>query len=415
MSIRRSLALAGAAALASSFVLAGAQGAMAVGVAGTPSAGTPSAAAPSAAAPSAGTPSAAAPSAAAPSAAAVQAAQAKHQSLDLSVRGVPDTFVAGGNARVFSYRIQNSTKNDFVAFPLLKFKNKAGTLKAKDLKVEYQLPSGLPGGGTWKTGSIAPGGGDGDDSAVLILLGGVNEAGDAADDALLYVAPGKRIDIDIRVSFTKDTPLGKAGVVPVVYEANADDESDNGHFSCDGIKGAGFTIKAGGGGKPSPTPTPTKTGKPTPTPTTGTPTTAPTTAVPTTGTPTTAPTSAAPTTAAPTTPAPTTPATGTASPSASPTDSGSGTTTTPAPSGSSTDGAQQPIDFPVDVPKVTPPKITPAVVTKAKTAADSADKALATTGGGDDTTAIAAAGGAVLLAGVGTLVVLRRRKSAQQG
>ncbi|MER7846660.1 LPXTG cell wall anchor domain-containing protein [Kitasatospora sp. NPDC096077] len=394
MSIRRSLALAGAAALASSFVLAGAQGAMAVGVAGTPSA--------------------AAPSAAAPSAAAVQAAQAKHQSLDLSVRGVPDTFVAGGNARVFSYRIQNSTKNDFVAFPLLKFKNKAGTLKAKDLKVEYQLPSGLPGGGTWKTGSIAPGGGDGDDSAVLILLGGVNEAGDAADDALLYIAPGKRIDIDIRVSFTKDTPLGKAGVVPVAYEANADDESDNGHFSCDGIKGAGFTIKAGGGGKPSPTPTPTKTGKPTPTPTTAPTTGTPTTA-PTTGTPTTEPTSAAPTTAAPTTPAPTTPATGTASPSASPTDSGSGTTTTPAPSGSSTDGAQQPIDFPVDVPKVTPPKITPAVVTKAKTAADSADKALATTGGGDDTTAIAAAGGAVLLAGVGTLVVLRRRKSAQQG
>ncbi|MBD0690488.1 LPXTG cell wall anchor domain-containing protein [Streptomyces sp. CBMA123] len=374
MSIRRSLALAGVAALTSSLVLTGAQGAMAVGSTGAPSAAAPSAA---------------------------QAEQAKHQSLDLSVRGVPDTFVAGGDARVFSYRIQNSAKNDFVAFPLLKFKNKAGTLKAKDLKVEYQLPAGLPGGGTWRTGSIAPGGGDGDDSAVLILLGGVNDGG-PADDALLYLAPGKQIDIDVRVSFTKDTPLGKAGVVPVVFSANADDESDNGHFSCDGIKGAGFTIKAGGGGKPSPTPTPTKTGKPTPT------TTASPTAT-TTGTPTTAPTTPAPTTPAPTTP--TTPATGTASPSASPTDSGA--TATPAPSGSSTD-AQQPIDFPVDIPKVTPPKITPAVVTKAKTAADSAGKTLATTGGGDDTTALAAAGGAVLVAGVGTLVVLRRRKSGQQ-
>ncbi|MFH9349212.1 LPXTG cell wall anchor domain-containing protein [Kitasatospora sp. NPDC017646] len=387
MSIRRSLALAGVAALTSSLVLTGAQGAMAVGSPGTPSAGTPSAAAPSAAAPSA----------------AAQAAQAKHQSLDLSVRGVPDTFVAGGDARVFSYRIQNSTKNDFVAFPLLKFKNKAGTLKAKDLKVEYQLPAGLPGGGTWRTGSIAPGGGDGDDSAVLILLGGVSDGG-PADDALLYLAPDKRIDIDVRVSFTKDTPLGKAGVVPVVFSANADDESDNGRFSCDGIKGAGFTIKAGGGGKPSPTPTPTKTGKPSPTATASSSTTA-------TGTPTTTPTTPAPTTSAPTTPAPTTPATGTASPSASPSDSGA--TTTPAPSGSSTD-AQQPIDFPVDVPKVTPPKITPAVVTKAKSAAADADKSLATTGGGDDTTAIAAAGGAVLVAGVGTLVVLRRRKAGQQ-
>ncbi|MFD8704459.1 LPXTG cell wall anchor domain-containing protein [Kitasatospora sp. NPDC059648] len=380
MSIRRSLALAGVAALASSLVLTGAQGAMAVGSPGTPSAAAPSAAATSAAA---------------------QAGQAKHQSLDLSVRGVPDTFVAGGPARVFSYRIQNSATNDFVAFPLLKFKNKAGTLKAKDLKVEYQLPAGLPGGGTWRTGSVAPGGGDSDDSAVLILLGGVTDGG-PADDALLYLAPGKRIDIDVRVSFTKDTPLGKAGVVPVVFSANADDESDNGHFSCDGIKGAGFTIKAGGGsGKPSPTPTPTKTGKPSPTATASSTTTA-------TGTPTTTPT-----TTTPTTPAPTTSATGTASPSASPTDSGSGETTTPSPSGSSTD-AQQPIDFPVDVPKVAPPKITPAVVTKAKTAAADADKSLATTGGGDDTTAIAAAGGAVLVAGVGTLVVLRRRKAGRQ-
>ncbi|MFJ7247357.1 LPXTG cell wall anchor domain-containing protein [Kitasatospora sp. NPDC098652] len=374
MSIRRSLALAGVAALTSSLVLTGAQGAMAVGSTGTPSA-------------------------------AAQAAQAKHQNLDLSVRGVPNTFVAGGDARVFSYRIQNSTENDFVAFPLLKFKNKAGTLKAKDLKVEYQLP----GSGTWRTGSIAPGGGDGDDSAVLILLGGVNDGG-PADDALLYLAQGKRIDIDVRVSFTKDTPLGKAGVVPVVFSANADDESDNGHFSCEGIKGAGFTIKAGGGGKPTPTPTPTKTGKPTPSTsaspsatTTGTPTTAPTTPAPTTP---------APTTSAPTTPAPTTPATGTASPSASPTDSGA--TTTPAPTAGSTD-VQQPIDFPVDVPKVTPPKITPAVVTKAKTAAADADKTLATTGGGDNTTMIAAAGGAVLVAGVGTLVVLRRRKAGRQG
>ncbi|MGW3038611.1 LPXTG cell wall anchor domain-containing protein [Kitasatospora sp. NPDC001159] len=379
MSIRRSLALAGAAALASSLVLAGAQGAMAVGATGAPSA-------------------------------AAQAEKAGHQNLDLSVRGVPDTFIAGGDAREFTYRIDNSTKTDFVAFPLLKFKNKAGSLKAKDFKLEYQLPASLPGGGTWKTAVIAPGGGDGDDSAVLMFLGDVTGSGDAADDALLFLAPGKSLDIKVRASFTKDAPLGKAGVVPVVFSADANDENDHGGFSCDGIKGAGFTIKAGGG-KPSPTPTPTKTGKPSPT-ASGSPTASHTPTATATATAT-ATTTATPTTE-PTTPtkAPTTPATGTASPSASPSDSGA--TSAPVPSGGSSTDAPQPIDFPVQNPTVTPPKITPGGVTKAKTAAANADKSLATTGGGDHTTAIAATGGAVLVAGVGTLVVLRRRKSGQQ-
>ncbi|MER6300890.1 LPXTG cell wall anchor domain-containing protein [Kitasatospora sp. NPDC001539] len=385
MSIRRSLALAGAAALASSLVLAGAQGAMAVGATGTPSA-------------------------------AAQAEKAGHQSLDLSVHGVPGTFIAGGDAREFTYRIDNSTKTDFVAFPLLKFKNKAGSLKAKDLKLEYQLPASLPGGGTWKTASVAPGGGDGDDSAVLMFLGDVTADGDAADGALLYVAQGKKIDIKVRASFTKDAPLGKAGVVPVVYSADANDENDHGRFSCDGIKGAGFTIKAGGG-KPSPTPTPTKTGKPTPTGS-GSPTAShtPTSSASPTATATATATATSTPTTEPTTPTatPTTPATGTASPSASASASASGAPTTPAGTDSSSD-APQPIDFPVQNPTVTPPKITPAGVTQAKSAAATADKSLATTGGGDNTTAIAATGGAVLVAGVGTLVVLRRRKSGQQG
>ncbi|MBO1416747.1 hypothetical protein, partial [Streptomyces sp. FH025] len=207
MSIRRSFALAGAAALASSLVLAGAQGAMAVGTTGAPSA-------------------------------AATAEKTAHRNLDLSVRGVPDTFIAGGDSREFTFRIDNSTKREFVALPLLKFKNKAGSLKAKDLKLDYQLPAGLPGGGTWKTAVVAPGGGDGDDDAVLMFLGPVTGDGNPADDALLYVAQGKHIDIKVRASFTKDTPLGRAGVVPVVFSADADDENDHGHFSCDGIKGA---------------------------------------------------------------------------------------------------------------------------------------------------------------------------------
>ncbi|MEV7023507.1 LPXTG cell wall anchor domain-containing protein [Kitasatospora sp. NPDC093558] len=410
MSIRRTLALAGAAALASSMVLAGAQGAMAVGATGTPSA-------------------------------AASAEKTAAELLGLSLNGVPNTFIAGGDAREFTYRIDNPSKHDDVFYPLLKFKNKAGSLKAKDLKVEYQLP-----GEGWQTGVVAPGGGDGDDSAVTLLLGQVGDDQNPTDDSLLVVNRGKGLAIKVRVSFTGDAPLGKAGVVPVVFAAALDDDSHlpvgTAGFSCDGIRGAGFTIKKAGPtptGKPSPTattsptathtpthtPTPTgtatpsttATATPTTTPTTPAPTTQPTTPAPTTQpttpAPTTQPTTPAPTTQ-PTTPAPTTGAPTTGAPSTSPSPSASGSTAAPAPSGGSTD-AQEPIDFPVSVPKVTPPKIVPAAVTKAKAAADNADKALATTGGGDDTTAIAAAGGVVLVAGVSTLVVLRRRKSAQQG
>ncbi|MGV9266502.1 LPXTG cell wall anchor domain-containing protein [Kitasatospora sp. NPDC003701] len=399
MSIRRSFALAGAAALASSMVLAGAQGAVAVGTTGSPSA-----------------------------AATPQADKASRQSLDLSVRGVPDTFIAGGDAREFTFRIDNSTRHDFVFIPLLKFKNRAGSLEAGDLKVEYQLP-----GGGWLPGSVAPGGGDSDDDAVLILLGGVD-----SDDALLGVNRGKDVSIKVRASFTKDAPLGKAGVVPVVFSEQLDDQTHepvgNGHFSCDGITGAGFTIKAGSKptaspstGKPSPTVKPTGSPSASQSPS-GSPSHSPSaTATPTPTATATATTTATPTPTATTTPSTTPTATSSATPTASASASPSASATasssaTAQPTGATTSapatggtGTQEPIDFPVTVPTVTPPKLTPAAVTKAKTAADNADKALAQTGGGDDTTVIAIAGGAVLAAGAGTLVLLRRRKSAQQG
>lgn len=382
MSIRRTLALAGAVALTSSLVLAGAQGAMAVGATGTPSA------------------------------VAQQADKASHASLDLSLNGVPGTFIAGGDAREFTFKIDNRTKHDFVFIPLLKFKNKAGSLQAKDLKVQYRLP-----GGEWQTAVVAPDKSGEKNSSVLMMLGTLDADGNPVADDLLGVNRGKNVPIKVRASFTDGAPLGRAGVVPVVFAAQLDDSShqpvDNGHLSCDG--GVGFVIKAQGG-KPTPTPTSSQTGKPSPTPTqtgkpsptassspsataTATPTEKPTetpTGKPTgtpTGTPTEKPTEK-----------PTTPATG----------EPSGSATAPAPAESSGDAAG-PIDFPVEPPVITPPPLTPAAVDKAKAAADGNDKALAQTGADDNTTAIAATGGAVLVAGIGTLVVLRRRKSAQQG
>ncbi|MCG6494537.1 LPXTG cell wall anchor domain-containing protein [Kitasatospora sp. A2-31] len=403
-SIRRSFALAGAAALASSMVLAGAQSAVAAGTTGSPSA-----------------------------AAAPQADKAAHNALDLSVAGVPSTFIAGGESKQFTFKVDNATKHDFVFYPFLKFKNREGSLEADHLKVEYQLP-----GGSWLPAGVAPGGGDSDDDAVLIMLGGVDGEGNVDGGALLAVNRGKSLNITVRVSFTNDAPLGKAGVVPVVFSEQLDDKTGeavgNGHFSCDGIKGAGFTIKAGGG-KPSPTAKPT-TAKPTtakPSPTATKPTGSPTasqsptaTATPSASTsPTATATATATSTATPSataTPSTTASPSATTSPTTAPTETAKPTgpaTSAPATSPAATApvattsaGPQEPIDFPVAVPNVTPPKLTPAAVSGAKTAAD---KALATTGGGDDTTAIAIAGGAVLAAGAGTLLVLRRRKSAQQG
>ncbi|MFD0259241.1 LPXTG cell wall anchor domain-containing protein [Kitasatospora indigofera] len=364
MSIRRSLALAGSVALASSIVLGGAQGALAVGSA------SPSATA------------------------AAQAEKAGHKILDLSVKGVPNEFFAGGEAREFTFTIDNSTGHDFAFVPLLKFKDSKGKLHAADFKAEYQLPKTT----AWLPTVPPPGVDTSGDDAGLTALAALTPEGELTDDSVLYVAKGTNVTIKVRVSFTKDAPLGKAAVVPVVVSAELDDTTHepngDGVWSCDQIKGAGFTIKA-----PKPVPSPSaSTTKPSTSP-------SPSATVTTSPSATTSPsTSASPSATATQSSTPTTPATTAAtSPAAS--------TSAPVPSASATDST--PVDFPVNVPTVTPPKITDAAVSKAKAKADAAGKDLAATGGGSDSTPIAIAGGAVLAAGIGTLVVLRRRKTTQ--
>ncbi|MER7702323.1 LPXTG cell wall anchor domain-containing protein [Kitasatospora sp. NPDC097605] len=425
LSIPRSLALAGAAALAASMALTGAQGAVA--------AATGSAAV------------------------APQADKVSPRALDLSLDGVPRTFAAGGDSKLFNFTVDNNTKQDFVYYPLLKFKNPKGTLRGEHLKVEYQLPESLDKSKTWLPAKPAPGGGEGDDDGVLFLLAKLIEGGfPDYKNSLLAVTKGSSLTVTVRVSVTKDAPLGTAGVVPVVFAAKAEgnNPSGQGEFVGDGSCGDRFRIVAGGG-KPSPTATPstTKPTSPSASPTvkpTGSPsaTTSPSatgtpsaTATPTgspsaTATPSTSTSpsatgtpsaTATPSATSSTTPSATASPSGSASPSASPTatttsgasasPSASVTTapTTPAPGdteGEDGTGVRQPIDFPVKVPAIAPLPITPEAVVQARS---NADKALATTGGGDDTTVIAIAGGAVLAAGVGTLVVLRRRRAAQQG
>lgn len=268
MSIRRSLALAGSVALASSIVLGGAQGALAVGSA------SPSATA------------------------AAKADKAAHKILDLSVKGVPNEFFAGGEAREFTFTIDNATAHDFAFVPLLKFKDNKGKLRAADFKAEYQLPKTT----AWIP-TVPPPGVDGSgDDAGLTALASLTPEGELTDDSVLFVGKGTNVTIKVRVSFTKDAPLGKAAVVPVVVSAELDDTTHeangDGVWSCDQIKGAGFTIKA-----PKPVPSPSaSTTKPSTSP-------SPSATVTTSPSATTSPsTSASPSATATQTSTPTTPA-----------------------------------------------------------------------------------------------------------
>ncbi|MFJ1709375.1 LPXTG cell wall anchor domain-containing protein [Kitasatospora sp. NPDC088346] len=377
MSVRRSLALAGTAALASSALVVGAEG---VAPAAEPIT---------------------------PPASSLRWDTSTQQHLGLAATGVPGAFTAGAAPREFSYTVSNPSAHDFVAFPLLKFKNRQGDLRAADLTVDYQLP----GRNTWLPASVAPGG-DGPDDSVVILLGGTDH-GKVSDDALLAIRKGKSVTLKVRISFAGRAPLGKAGLVPVAFSAQLDDRTgmpvDQGGFVCACEVGCvGFTIKA---------PTPVATSTPT------TATAAQTPGPGSTRTPASAPPSPS---AKPSTP----PSAGAAAPSsrtpvasptptralpssASPSTTGpaSAPATTPAPSTSG--GNDEPISFPIDIPTIVPPAIPPTAVTKAKTTADTLETGLAQTGGGDNSTVIALAGAALIGTGAGALVVFRRRRSAR--
>ena len=413
MTIRRSFALAGAVALASSIVLGGAQGALAVG------------------------------SASSPSVAAHAKDKAAQQALGLSVQGVPNEFFAGDEAREFTFKINNTTGSDFVLIPLLKFADAKGKLTAADFTAEYQLP----GSSTWAP-VVLPPGASADDKG-LVTLAKLDDRGELTDDSVQYLAKNKSLTIKVRVAFHENAPVGKAGVVPVVFSARIDEETGqptgDGEFSCDTVKSSRFTIRAP---KPAASPSPTKSGKPSESPSatvtaspsasesvtaspsatvseTATPTVTPSAtasvsesaspSAPATEEPTATPSAPASSPAAPTSSAPAPATSAPASPGAPATSaapaspSASATVGVPSPSAST----EAPVDFPVTTPTATPPKITDTAVTKAKAAAEAADKNLAQTGGGSDSTPMAIAGGAVLAAGIGTLVVLRRRKGAR--
>ncbi|WP_406192718.1 hypothetical protein OH807_01450 [Kitasatospora sp. NBC_01560] len=417
MSTRRNLILAGTTTLVLSTLTVGAAGASSPGA--SPASTSP----------------------AGPSASAPRLDTSLQRGLEPSLSGVPRDFEVGGAAKEFSYTVENPSEHDFVAFPLLKFKNTTGDLRVADLKVEYQLP----GRTDWLKGSLAPGSESANDG-VLIVLGGT-DGGNVADEALVAVRKGKTLALKVRTSFSAQAPVGKGGVAPVLFAARLDDRTglpvDQGSFGCAcGVGCAGFRIKA---------PTPVVTATPTRAPAPVVTTTAPAPVVkPTTPTPvvtTTAPAPVVTTTAPapvvkPTAPAPTaTPAAPAPLPTATPTSAGSSPTGSPssptraasaapatapatahpapsAPPSTSADpeGVDQlPLPIPIDNPTIAPLKIQPAAVVQAKTTADAREQSLAHTGGGGHDAAIAGAGAAVFAVGAGMLVVARRRRTARHG
>ncbi|MGV9271362.1 LPXTG cell wall anchor domain-containing protein [Kitasatospora sp. NPDC003701] len=418
MSTRRNLILAGTTTLVLSTLTVGAAGASSPGA--SPASTSP----------------------AGPSAAAPRIDASLQRGLEPTVSGVPRDFEVGGAAKEFSYTIDNPSAHDFVAFPLLKFKNTTGDLRVADLKVEYQLP----GRTDWLKGSLAPGS-EGANDGVLIVLGGT-DGGNVADEALVALRKGKTLALKVRTSFSAQAPAGKAGVAPVLFAAQLDDRTglpvDRGSFGCAcGAGCAGFRIKP-----PAPvvTATPTRAPVPVVTTTAPAPTVKPTTPAPVVTTtapvPTVKPTTPAPVvtttapvpTAKPTTPAPVvtttptlTPTSAGSSPASSPTRPASPAPTTapttahPTPSSppstpAESEGVDQPpLPIPIDNPTIAPLKIQPAAVVQAKTTADAREQSLAHTGGGGNDAAIAGAGAAALAVGAGVLVLVRRRRTARHG
>ncbi|WP_329485582.1 LPXTG cell wall anchor domain-containing protein [Kitasatospora sp. NBC_01246] len=439
MSTRRSLILAGTTTLVLSTLPLATAGAADTAAPGTPSPGAASASA----------------SPAGPSASAPRLDGSLQRGLEPSVSGVPKDFEVGGAAEEFGYTIANPSAHDFVAFPLLKFKNVTGDLRTADLRVEYQLP----GRTDWLRGSQAPGS-EGVDDGVLVVLGG-RDGDNVADDALVAVRKGKSLALKVRVSFSAQAPVGRAGVAPVLFASQLDDATgqpvDRGSYGCAcGVGCAGFRIKAPATvATPSPTrvPSPTATASrlatasptvtapptapavtpsrtatpapssaaptapatthtplPTPTPTVTAPATThapsptPTVAVPTVTTP---PATTPAVTARPTTPSPTTPSTSSSAPAP--------VLSAPSASADPVGDGPLPLPVPIDNPTIAPLRIQPAAVVQARTTADAVERNLAQTGGGDHQALITGAGVATLAAGTGVLVLLRRRRAARHG
>ncbi|MFH8382720.1 LPXTG cell wall anchor domain-containing protein [Kitasatospora sp. NPDC018058] len=256
---------------------------------------------------------------------------------DVRLDGMPATFTAGGEAKPFKLVLTNNSGKDIRLVPAVVFQGQA-VLPSGTVTFEFQGPNG-----EWAEG--APGG-DSDHPAWLYIA---LRAG-SKDAAVITLPKGGTRTINVRLAFTKDTPVLSDSLVAIAGSLPGTDESAAEAFS----PKVDFTIEAAAG----------PTGIP-------------------------APTSPA-TSAAPTTPA------ATADPSTAPV----------VPAAQATTGAPSPaaaVEQTGDTARAAAAPAAPAAGTGAQ---------LASTGG-SSSAPTAITGATAIALGVGTLVVARRRRGAQ--
>ncbi|MEE1788305.1 hypothetical protein PUR71_36220 [Streptomyces sp. SP17BM10] len=157
------------------------------------------------------------------------------------LEGVPASFTAGGEARQFKLVYTNRTGKDLRVLPTVLFRGQA-ELPADVLRFEYEAP-----GGRWLEGR------PGFDSGHPGWLYTSRSTGDKNAD-VLDLPQGETRTVDVRLSFTENSPAMAGALVPVESSEPGPGESpDTGY----GPK-VDFTVSAAAG-TPDPTRTPTPT------------------------------------------------------------------------------------------------------------------------------------------------------------
>ncbi len=409
--MRRSLALAAVTTLASSVVLTGAHGALAVALE-KPGAPSPSTVSSSASATAAATVVSGKPDIDGPPR---EADDQDKRSVELTVDGVPHKITAGAAATEFTVKFSNESGSSMVFLPALDIRNEAKDLDNRKITLDYKRLADKERAGDkdWLPAFVSK-----EESDGLRLLGPTDEDGAPSRAGLVYVAAHKSVSFKVRMVLPKDAPTGPAGLAFVAIWGSSDERELKSRVKISESEPSFFCILPPVKPKPSPSPSATKTGKPSPSASaSGKP--SPSASVSTSPTPTPKPTptetksdaaSPTPTETKSDAPSPTETKSESPSPTETKADSPAPTasTGTPSPTASSTDVV---VPFPMPTPKPPVVPITSTDVQAAKAKADSDEKSLAFTGGGSDATPIAIGGATALALGVGTLVLLRRRKS----
>ncbi|MER7583324.1 hypothetical protein [Kitasatospora sp. NPDC097691] len=173
---------------------------------------------------------------------------------DVRLDGVPAAFTAGGEAKPFKLVFANTSGKDLRILPAIVFRG-ATELPSENVRFEFRTA-----GGAWLEGT--PGGNSQHPGWLYLGL----RTGDKNADAIA-LAKGETRTIDVRLSFTADTPAMAQSLAALAGSLPGEGESGSEASSPQ----ADVTIVVAAGSTAAPTPTASAT----PTPTASRPSTAP--------------------------------------------------------------------------------------------------------------------------------------------